>query len=121
MPTIAIVNDCKSLRQSFALWFEGEGFDIRHYGDAQSALELCNNPADVALVDKNNRPFGGVELFKRIRQHNAMPIIFVTPHVDDVREELEKQWLFAEGYMPTPCSMVALTNLIREVLAVHPR
>lgn len=119
MPTIAIVNDCESLRQAFAIWLRGNGFDVRHYGDTQSALELCDNPADVALVDKNNRPLGGVELFKRLRQRNAMPVIFVTPWAPEIREELEKEWMFAEGYMTTPCSMANLTDLIRDVLAVH--
>ena len=116
MPTIAIVNNERNIRTSFRMYFEAEGFTVVEYPDTESALELCDNPVDIALLDKTNPPLGGIELFKRIRKRHGMPIIFLSAWETEVREELEKTARRADGYIDIPCSQRDVLKHITAVL-----
>jgi len=76
--TIAIVNNERNIRTWLRLAFSAEGFKVLEYADTATALELLEDPADLALIDKTNPPLGGVELFKRLRARHRMPVIFLS-------------------------------------------
>lgn len=117
MRTIAIVNNEYHLRASLRIAFEAEGFEVREYANTQDALEVCDNPVDLALLDKTNPPLGGIELFRRIRKRHSMPIIFLSAWATEVREELERAGpRVAQGYIDTPFSQREAIELVRTVL-----
>ena len=90
MLTIAIVNDCRNLRQSIALHLQNEGFAVREFRDTQSALVLSDTPAGVPPIDRNNPPFDGIMLYRRIRTFHGMPVIILSAWATEVQQELIK-------------------------------
>ena len=88
-PFVALVDDERSILTSLGIAFEAEGFRVRTYGDTASAFEaLAAEPADVALLDYHNRPFDGLELFRRLRALSDMPMIFLSANAH-VLEEMD--------------------------------
>jgi two-component system response regulator ChvI len=120
MLTVAIVNDCKHLRTSFAYHFQNEGFAVREYPDTQSALELCDNPTDVALIDRNNPPFDGIMLYRRIRMFHGMPVIILSAWATEVQQELIKHRRPAQAAIDLPASSREVIETIKAVLASKP-
>lgn len=118
-PTIAIVNNERNLDTSLRMTFEAEGFRVRTYQDTGTALELLDNPADIALLDKTNRPLDGIAFFKRLRTRHRMPVIFLTPWAEEVEEELRGTTWEAEAYIESPFSQRALVAKVHEVLREH--
>ncbi|MBS0251531.1 response regulator [Hyphomicrobium sp. B1] len=119
-PTLAIVNDERNIVTSLRMAFEAEGFRVRGYADTASALQLINDPADLALLDKTNPPLGGIELFKRIRARHRMPVIFLSAWAEELEEEFKGTALQAEGYLATPFSQRSVISCVRDILRRHP-
>lgn len=119
-PTLAIVNDERNIVTSLRMVFEAEGFRVRGYADTVSALQLIDDPADVALLDKANPPLGGIELFKRIRARHRMPVIFLSAWAEELEEEYKGTALQAEGYLATPFSQRLVVSCVRDILRQHP-
>lgn len=66
--SVALVDDERHIVASLGIALEAAGFHVRGYTDTASAFEaLAVEPADVALLDYHNRPFDGLELFRRLR------------------------------------------------------
>ncbi len=78
-------------------------------------MALLEHPADLALLDKTNPPLGGVELYRRLRERSAMPIVFVSGWA----EELEAGGIGADGYVGLPLSRKALLRAV--AYALEPR
>jgi DNA-binding response OmpR family regulator len=78
MPTIAVVNNEESIRRFVREALREEGYRVREYADTESAQELLDLPADLAILDRTNYPLKGPELFRLIRQRWSMPVVFVT-------------------------------------------
>jgi DNA-binding response OmpR family regulator len=116
MPTIAIVNDETSIRQQLRREFEQEGYTVIEYVKSSDALQLCEHPVDLAIIDGHNPPLGGVELFKRIREHNAMRVIFLSAGASEIKEELRAQDMDAFGYFDLPCSFREIVFKVSVVL-----
>jgi CheY-like chemotaxis protein len=76
---------------------------VIEYANSRDALELCEHPVDLAFIDGHNPPLGGVELFKPIRQHSNMRVVFLSPSALEIREELRSQSMDVFGYFDTPC------------------
>jgi DNA-binding response OmpR family regulator len=119
-PTIAIINNERVIVTSLRMVFAAEGFHVRCYGDTNTALELLDDPADIALLDKTNRPLDGIAFFKRLRARHRMPVIFLTPWAEEVEEELKGTSWEAEAYCPSPFSQRGVVANVREVLRQYP-
>jgi len=118
--TIAIVNNERNIVTSLRMAFEAEGFRVRGYADTASALQLIDDPADLALIDKTNPPLGGIELFKRLRARHRMPVIFLSAWAEELEEEHKGTDLQAEGYIPTPFSQRLVISCVRDLLRQYP-
>lgn len=116
-PTLAIVTDEENLAVMLRYNFESEGYRVRIYGSTAEALELIEKPADVALLDRTNSPFDGVELYRRLRQHVDMPVIFLTAWAHAIPDELRRKELPpAEDYVQIPMSIKDLLERVRTVV-----
>lgn len=117
MQTIAIVNNEKNLAQSLAMNLRAAGYGVRIYYRSDLALHaLTQQPADLALIDGTNPPLGGIELFRRLRQHTAMPVVFLSAWAHEVAQQLAGSGLEAEGYIDIPMSYKDLRATVRAVL-----
>lgn len=113
---VALVDDERNILTALGMALEAEGFHVRTYGDTASALEaLAAEPADVALLDYTNRPFNGLELFRRLRKLSDMPMIFLSAHAD----MLADFDVGADDYIAKPFSVRLVVGRIRAVLRRH--
>ena len=117
-PSVAIVDDERNNVVSLGLVLEAAGFHVRGYTDAASAFEaLAAEPADVAVLDYHNRPFDGLELFRRLRALSDMPMIFLSANAD-VLEEMD---VGADEYIGKPFSQGFVVERVKAVLRRHQR
>jgi DNA-binding response OmpR family regulator len=114
---VAIVNNEKSLVEALTLNLREEGYEVRAYANTAAALELIDKPADIALLDKSNSPYDGVELYRRLREHVNMPVIFLSAWAHEIPDDLrERQLPEAEGYVCCPFALADLLGTLKSVL-----
>ena len=78
MVKIALVDDDKNILVSLKMVLESEGYIINTYPDGVAALEgIKNNPVDIALLDIKMPRMDGMELFRKLREFNNLPVIFL--------------------------------------------
>jgi len=114
--TIALVDDDRNILTSVAMALETEGYEVRTYGDGESALKaLSSKPADLAVLDIKMPRMDGMELLAKLRQQNQMPVIFLTSK-DDETDEIAGLRLGADDYIRKPFSQRLLIERIRAIL-----
>jgi DNA-binding response OmpR family regulator len=114
---IAVVNNEAALVQALSYNLREEGYDVRAYDNTADALELIRKPADIALLDKSNSPFDGVELYRRLRKHLDMPVIFLSAWAHEIPDNLrERQLPAAQGYVSLPFALSELLGTVKRVL-----
>ncbi len=117
MTTIAIVNNEDRTRAIMRRLLREAGYHVREYHDTESALELCEYPADLAILDRTNAPLKGPELFVRIRAHTAMPVMFVSGNGYMLEQELAQLTLQPEAVVDLPFMSADFLDAVRRVLA----
>ena len=118
MTTIAIVNNDDRTRGIIRRLLREAGYRVREYADTESALELCEHPADLAILDRTNRPLKGPELFVRIRARNAMPVVFASGS-SMLEEELAQLHVQPRAVIDLPFMNTEFLETVRRVLAVR--
>jgi two-component system response regulator ChvI len=114
--TIALVDDDRNILTSVTIALEAEGFHVRTYSDGASALEaLSQNPADLGVFDIKMPRMDGMELFRKLRQHSDMPVIFLTSKDEEIDEMLGLK-MGADDYIGKPFSQRLLIERIRTIL-----
>ncbi len=117
-PSVAVVDDERNIVVALGIVLEEAGFHVRGYTDTASALEaLAAEPADVTILDYHNRPFDGLELFRRLRALSDMPMIFLSANAH-VLEEMD---VGADEYIVKPFSQRFLVERVKAVLRRHQR
>ena len=91
MHRITLVDDDQNILTSVAMVLEGEGFEVTTFSDGASALPaLSEGKADLAVLDIKMPRMDGMELLRRLRQKNDMPVIFLTSKDEEIDEVLER-------------------------------
>lgn len=115
--SVAIVNNEAALVEALTYTLMDQGYEVRAYDNTADALELIQKPADIALLDKSNYPFDGVELYSRLRKHLDMPVVFVSAWAHEIPDDLrERQLPAAQGYVSLPFALSELLDTVRRVL-----
>lgn len=116
--TVAIVNDDEAILELLTYNIRNAGYVVRRYNNTQDALELIERPADIALLDRTNIPFSGIELYRRLRSRTTMPIIFLSAWTQEIPAELQRKQLPpADGYISLPFSAAEVCAAIRATLS----
>ena len=116
MTTIALVDDDENILASISMFLENEGYHIRTYNDGASALAaLTETPPDLAILDVKMPRMDGLELLRRLRQTNNLPVIFLTSKDDEIDEVVGLN-LGADDYITKPFSQRLLGERIKAVL-----
>lgn len=113
---IALVDDDRNILTTVSIALQSEGFATRLYSDGETALKaLLDNPPDLAVFDIKMPKMDGMELLRRLREHSALPVIFLTSKDDESDEEagLEQG---ADDYIAKPFSLRLLIARIRAIL-----
>ena len=113
---IALVDDDRNILTTVSIALQAEGFVTRLYSDGETALKaLLENPPDLAVFDIKMPKMDGMELLRRVREHSALPVIFLTSKDDEADEEAGLE-LGADDYIAKPFSLRLLTARIRAIL-----
>ncbi|MGC8594238.1 MAG: sigma-54-dependent transcriptional regulator [Candidatus Kryptoniota bacterium] len=116
-PSILIVDDEISVRDSLTKWFTQDGYRVSAAKDASEALKLMNEgPWDVILLDIKMPGMDGLELQKRIKEiDRSAAIIMVTAFgaVDSAVQALKEG---AFDYVTKPVDPEHLSHLVQNAL-----
>lgn len=113
---IALVDDDRNILTTVSIALQAEGYATRVYSDGEAALKaLLENPPHLAVFDIKMPRMDGMELLRRLREHSALPVIFLTSkdHEQDEEAGLE---LGADDYIAKPFSLRLLLARIRAIL-----
>ncbi|MDP8995034.1 MAG: response regulator transcription factor [Pseudomonadota bacterium] len=114
--TIALVDDDRNILTSLSVALQSEGFVTRVYSDSETALKaLIDNPPELAVLDIKMPRMDGMELLRRLREKNAVPVIFLTSKDDELDEALGLA-MGADDYIAKPFSQRLLVARIKAVL-----
>jgi two-component system response regulator ChvI len=113
---IALVDDDRNILTTVSIALKSEGFATRLYSDGETALKaLIENPPDLAVFDIKMPKMDGLELLAKVREHSALPVIFLTSKDDENDEEMGLE-LGADDYISKPFSLRLLIARIRAIL-----
>ncbi len=113
---IALVDDDRNILTTVSIALQAEGYATRVYSDGEGALKaLLENPPDLAVFDIKMPRMDGMELLRRLREHSALPVIFLTSK-DDERDEEAGLQMGADDYIAKPFSLRLLLARIRVIL-----
>jgi len=113
---ITLVDDDQNILASVKMALESEGFDVRTFTDGASALEgMSGNPGDLAVLDIKMPRMDGMELLRRLREKQSLPVIFLTSKDDEIDEMLGLK-MGADDYIKKPFSQRLLIERIKTIL-----
>ena len=113
---ITLVDDDQNILASVSMALESEGFEVRTYNDGASALEGMNkDPGDLAVLDIKMPRMDGMELLRRLREKQNLPVIFLTSKDDEIDEMLGLK-MGADDYIKKPFSQRLLIERIKTIL-----
>src|SRR6201991_2384320 len=113
MSNIALVDDDKNILASVSMLLEQEGYHVRTYSDGAAALSaLTTTPPDLAILDIKMPRMDGLELLRRLRQAQDLPVIFLTSKDEEI-DELMGLNAGADDYIRKPFSQRLLLLLVK--------
>ncbi len=116
MANIALVDDDKNILASVSMLLEQEGYHVRTFCDGAAALTaLTTAPPDLAILDIKMPRMDGLELLRRLRQAQDLPVIFLTSKDEEI-DELMGLNAGADDYIRKPFSQRLLLERVRAVL-----
>ena len=116
MANIALVDDDKNILASVSMLLEQEGYHVRTFSDGATALTaLTTTPPDLAILDIKMPRMDGLELLRRLRQAQDLPVIFLTSKDEEI-DELMGLNAGADDYIRKPFSQRLLLERVRAVL-----
>src|SRR5471030_1424490 len=116
MANIALVDDDKNILASVSMLLEQEGYHVRTFSDGAAALTaLTTAPPDLAILDIKMPRMDGLELLRRLRQAQDLPVIFLTSKDEEI-DELMGLNAGADDYICKPFSQRLLLERVKAVL-----
>jgi two-component system response regulator ChvI len=116
MADIALVDDDKNILTSVSMLLEQEGYHVRTFTDGASALTaLSATPPDLAILDIKMPRMDGLELLRRLRTSQDLPVIFLTSKDEEI-DELMGLNAGADDYIRKPFSQRLLLERVKAVL-----
>ncbi len=116
MTTIALVDDDRNILTSVSIALESEGYQVRTYTDGAAALVGLNqSPPDLAVFDIKMPRMDGMELLRKLRESQKLPVIFLTSKDEEVDEILGLS-MGADDYIRKPFSQRLLLERIKAIL-----
>ena len=113
---IALVDDDQNILASVSIALENEGYEVKTFFDSEQALiEITRNTFNLAVLDIKMPKLDGIELLRKIREKNDIPVIFLTSKDDELDEALGLG-IGADDYITKPFSQRLLLARIKAVL-----
>ena len=82
---ILVVDDEKEIADLLELYLISDGFFVKKAYDAEDGLRIMKNePIDLVLLDIMMPKIDGIEMCRRIRETNNVPIIMVSAKTQEL-------------------------------------
>ena len=113
---IILIDDDNNILTSVSVSLKAEGWVIETYSDSEQGLiALQRNTPDIAILDIKMPKLDGMEVLKKLRESNDVPVIFLTSKDDEIDEAIGLR-MGADDYITKPFSQKLLIERIRAVL-----
>jgi two-component system KDP operon response regulator KdpE len=110
---VLVVDDEPQIRRVLRLALTAQGFDLRVAADGESALDTLRDwPADLLITDLSMPGMDGLELCRRVRQANPLPIIVLSVKGEE-RTKVAALDAGADDYVTKPFGMDELLARVR--------
>jgi FixJ family two-component response regulator len=118
IPTVFLVDDDPSIRESLSLLLSSAGYGVRTFASAKKFLESdpgTSGPACLVL-DVKMPGLSGLDLQKELKsRNNLIPIIFITGH-GDIPMGVQAMKKGAVDFLPKPFDDGDLLEAVKEAL-----
>ena len=117
-PTVFLVDDDSSVRESLNLLLSSAGYDVKPFASAKDFLDSeRGTPGPTCLVLDVKMPgLSGLDLQKELKSSNCMiPIIFITGH-GDIPMSVQAIKKGAVDFLPKPFEDDDLLDAVKEAL-----
>lgn len=112
---IYIVDDEKRIRDLIRAYLEKEGYTVRDFPDALSALSAFRQqPCDMLVIDIMMPGTDGLELCRELRKESDVPIIIVSARDEEIDRVLGLE-LGSDDYISKPFSPRELVIRIKNI------
>lgn len=116
MVTILIAEDDEHIAGLIAMQLEQEGYSTIMRHDGESVLQyVLSHPVDLIIMDIMMPGMDGLELTKKIREHYAMPIIFLSAKTTDM-DKITGLVMGADDYVTKPFNPMELIARVKAQL-----
>ena len=113
---IILIDDDNNILTSVSVALNAEGWIVETYNDSEQGLiALQRNTPDIAILDIKMPKLDGMEVLKKLRESNDIPVIFLTSKDDEIDEAIGLR-MGADDYITKPFSQKLLIERIRAVL-----
>ncbi len=97
-------------------YLSDEGFNVQTIHDGREALtHLINKNFDLLILDIMLPGADGLEVLRKLREHNNMPVLMLTAKGGDI-DRIVGLELGADDYLPKPCNPRELLARIKAIL-----
>jgi DNA-binding NtrC family response regulator len=114
---ILIVDDELIMRESLAGWLERDGHAIQTAASGEGALRKCReNRFDILLVDIKMEGMDGLEVLRRVKEHDADVAVVMITAYGSIATAIEAMKNGAYDYMLKPFDPEELGVLIEKII-----
>ena len=116
MTAVLLVDDDVELAELLGDYLAQDGFLVTTVHDGVQGVEAAlSGRYAIAVLDVMMPGLSGVEVLRRIRAQNAMPVLMLTAKGDDM-DRIVGLELGADDYVPKPCQPRELAARLRAIL-----
>jgi len=113
---ILVVDDEPAIADAVSYALRASGFEVDIFGDGESALEAARSHGyDVLLLDVRLPGLSGIEICRRLRSENDVPILILTAMDAEVDRVLGLE-AGADDYVTKPFSVAELVARVEALL-----
>ncbi|MBS6194982.1 MAG: response regulator transcription factor [Clostridiales bacterium] len=113
---ILVVDDEKEIADLLELYLISDGFQVKKAYDAQEGLEIMKNEKiDLVLLDIMMPKIDGLEMCRRIREKNNVPIIMVSAKTQEL-DKIVGLTTGADDYVTKPFNPLELMARVKSQL-----
>ena len=99
---IILIDDDNNILTSVSVALKAEGWVVETYNDSEQGLiALQRNTPDIAILDIKMPKLDGMEVLKKLRESNDVPVIFLTSKDDEIDEAIGLR-MGADDYITKP-------------------
>jgi two-component system response regulator AtoC len=117
MKKILVIDDDKSIRDSFHLHLSDKGYEVKSVSSAHSALEILNsyNP-DLIISDIRMEGMTGLELLEKLKARNEKYCIILISAYEDMESTIRAIQSGAFDYIKKPIDIYELDLAIQKAI-----